>query len=144
MFCHLSFTFSNLGHNFIRWVTQLLHTIQKKTISLRAPEYFDALVQDCSNSNALTMELLPSCTKPSTCFTLGLSKAYFLLRRASQPFQRKVISHRLPEYFLSFFDNLWHISIEVWDEYPSVQAISENVISFIAGNICLWANWESF
>ena len=28
---------------------------------------FDGLVQDCSNSSALAMELLPSCTEPSTC-----------------------------------------------------------------------------
>ena len=30
--------------------------------------YFDGLVQDCSNSSALAMELLQSCTKPSICF----------------------------------------------------------------------------
>ena len=29
--------------------------------------YFGGLVQDCSNSSALAMELLQSCTKPSTC-----------------------------------------------------------------------------
>ena len=28
-------------------------------------EYLDGLVQDCSNSSALAMELLQSCTKPS-------------------------------------------------------------------------------
>ena len=27
--------------------------------------YINGLVQDCSNSSALAMELLPSCTKPS-------------------------------------------------------------------------------
>ena len=27
--------------------------------------YIDGLVQDCSNSSALAMELLQSCTKPS-------------------------------------------------------------------------------
>ena len=30
--------------------------------------YFDGLVQDCSNSSALAVELLQSCTKPSNCF----------------------------------------------------------------------------
>ena len=29
--------------------------------------YIDGLVQDCSNSSALVMELLQSCTKPLTC-----------------------------------------------------------------------------
>ena len=29
--------------------------------------HFDGLVQDCSNSSALAMELLQSCTKPSIC-----------------------------------------------------------------------------
>ena len=31
--------------------------------------YFDGLVQDCSNSSALTMGLLQSCTKPSICIS---------------------------------------------------------------------------
>ena len=31
-------------------------------------DYIDGSVQDCSNSNALAMELLQSCTKPSTCW----------------------------------------------------------------------------
>ena len=29
--------------------------------------YIDGLVQDCSNSSALAMELPQSCTKPSIC-----------------------------------------------------------------------------
>ena len=33
----------------------------------RYTEYFDGLVQDCSNSSAVAMELLQSCTKPSIC-----------------------------------------------------------------------------
>ena len=31
-------------------------------------EHVDGLVQDCSNSNALAMKLLQSCTKPSIYF----------------------------------------------------------------------------
>ena len=31
--------------------------------------YIDGLVQDCSNSSALAMELLQFCTKPSICGT---------------------------------------------------------------------------
>ena len=30
-------------------------------------QYIDGLVQDCSNSSALALELLQSCTKPSAC-----------------------------------------------------------------------------
>ena len=30
------------------------------------PDYSDGLVQDCSNSGALAIELLQSCTNPST------------------------------------------------------------------------------
>ena len=37
---------------------------QEVAISVR--KHIDALVQDCSNSSALAMELLQSCTKPST------------------------------------------------------------------------------
>ena len=32
--------------------------------------HFDGLVQDCNNSNALAMELLQSCTKPSFVFNV--------------------------------------------------------------------------
>ena len=32
-----------------------------------AASYIDALVQDCSISSALAMEILQSCTKPSIC-----------------------------------------------------------------------------
>ena len=32
----------------------------------------DGLVQGCNNSSALAMELLQSCTKPSTCLTQAL------------------------------------------------------------------------
>ena len=35
---------------------------------LTARGHIDGLVQDCSNSNALAMELLQSCTEPSTWF----------------------------------------------------------------------------
>ena len=31
-------------------------------------QYIDDLVQDCSNSSALAMELLQSYTKPSICY----------------------------------------------------------------------------
>ena len=34
--------------------------------------YIDGLVQDCSNSSALAMELLQSCTKPSICAWLEI------------------------------------------------------------------------
>ena len=32
--------------------------------------HIDGLVQDCSNSSALAMELLQSCTKPSPCYRI--------------------------------------------------------------------------
>ena len=37
----------------------------RENITLNKHPYMDALVQDCSNSSALAMELLQSCTKPS-------------------------------------------------------------------------------
>ena len=33
-------------------------------------DYFDGSAQDCSNSSALAMELLQSCTEPSICVEL--------------------------------------------------------------------------
>ena len=38
-----------------------------QTVKEGGQDYFNDLVQDCSNSSALAMELLQSCTKPSTC-----------------------------------------------------------------------------
>ena len=40
--------------------------------------YIDGLVQDCSNSSALAMELLQSCTKPSICAVYIQSEIYQL------------------------------------------------------------------
>ena len=40
--------------------------LMKQNILEELAQYIDGLVQDCSNSSALAMELLPSCTKPST------------------------------------------------------------------------------
>ena len=36
--------------------------------------YIDGLVQDCSNSSALAMELLQSCTKPSIYTLIALDE----------------------------------------------------------------------
>ena len=36
-----------------------------------AVDYIDGLVQDCSNSSALAMELLQSCTKLSICILIS-------------------------------------------------------------------------
>ena len=43
-----------------------MHTPQIDTL------HIDGWVQDCSNSSALAMELLQSCTKPSTCNLLDI------------------------------------------------------------------------
>ena len=43
-------------------------------------DQIDSLVQDCSNSSALAMELLQSCTKPSRyCYSKWPTKSYELL-----------------------------------------------------------------
>ena len=42
--------------------------------------YIDGLVQDCSNSSALAMELLQSCTKPSIyAFMIQMFCFYFIM-----------------------------------------------------------------
>ena len=43
----------------------LLSCPGKDVAVIRIDPYIDGLVQDCSNSNALAMESLQSCTKPS-------------------------------------------------------------------------------
>ena len=40
-------------------------TLAARFQTVRGDVHIDGLVQDCSNSSALAMELLQSCTKPS-------------------------------------------------------------------------------
>ena len=53
----------------IKWICVRIMFIHKA----KKEAYIDGLVQDCSSSSALTMELLQSGTKPliSTCYNLG-------------------------------------------------------------------------
>ena len=57
---HIQIIIASAGY--IEWVgNQWFHT---------APHYIDGLVQDCSNSSALAMGLLQSCTNPSILTSL--------------------------------------------------------------------------
>ena len=53
-------------HNCLYMVTRHHHTHTDILGQLSLHSHIDGLVQDCSNSSALAMELLQSCTKPST------------------------------------------------------------------------------
>ena len=54
----------------------MIHSIRYKPIlTYHQCDYIDGLAQDCSNSSALAMELLQSCTKSSTwTIMLGMEK----------------------------------------------------------------------
>ena len=41
-------------------------------MAFKGSHQVDGLVQDCSNSSALAMELLQSCTKPLKCVTYAV------------------------------------------------------------------------
>ena len=58
--------------SYISASNSLLHAILSYHVILN----IDGLVQDCSNSSALAMELLQSCTKPSICTTLQFTLSY--------------------------------------------------------------------
>ena len=73
------------------WFTSfILHTV---TLTLhyknRKREHNDGLVQDCSNSIALAMELLQSCTTPSLYKTLQLHHVLPTLQRQCRYFDRR-------------------------------------------------------
>ena len=58
-------------HWLIAWTSNDLASIRRPGLNLDETEMkiqIDGLVQDCSNSSALAMELLQSCTKPSRCY----------------------------------------------------------------------------
>ena len=80
-------------------------------------KYIDSLVQDCSNSSALAMELLQSCTKPSICGWLCKS----ILCRTKNLFSEKKV--------WNFHDKPYNIAINklsmprfciLWDAAISV------------------------
>ena len=56
--------------------------------------YFDGLVQDCSNSSALAMELLQSCAKPSTWWRHDVETLSALLIFVKGNHQSRVGFHR--------------------------------------------------
>ena len=45
----------------------VIYNLQCNHVWTLYTSYIDGLVQDCSNSSVLAMELLQSCTKPSMC-----------------------------------------------------------------------------
>ena len=51
---------------------KFLYCMAWKNMTLHSADDIDGLVQDCSNSSALAMKLLQSCTKPSV-----FSNAFF-------------------------------------------------------------------
>ena len=53
---------------------QTSFTHKKKVVFWWCNEHADALVQDCSNSSALAMELLQSCTKPSMWQSVAMQR----------------------------------------------------------------------
>ena len=55
--------FSQESMLFVSYLIQLIRGIRRFLILI--PFTFDGLVQDCSNSSALAMEVLQSCAKPS-------------------------------------------------------------------------------
>ena len=45
--------------------SEIIVMVKRQCPAIFSPVQIDSLVQDCSNSSALAMELLQSCTKPS-------------------------------------------------------------------------------
>ena len=68
------------------------------------------LVQDCSNSSALAMELLQSCTMPSICFLLILGDPCHLF------------THVVHGYFIGTIEFKWTFNQQV--EYIGTWAIT--------------------
>ena len=63
--CYIFWSSQHYGWSL--WIDRSLHPTE-----IYGCNHFDALVQDCSISSALAMEILQSCTKPSTypCFDI--------------------------------------------------------------------------
>ena len=66
-------------------IQYISHNMHKVLLWVFSCEYIDSLVQDCSNSSALGMELLQSCTQPSIS---GFSRFEWCFH----PYQFKVLS----------------------------------------------------
>ena len=88
-----------------QWVSQQWSLVSIRQVTMYTAwhwEYIDGLVQDCSNSSALAMELLQSCTKPSICNQLY---HYELAHGAATSFKAQHIP--LP-------DSLGQVKLPVW------------------------------
>ena len=73
--------------------------------SLAGTLEIDSLVQDCSNSSALAMELLQSCTEPLKCYTIQIHVTNLLcfLDPWARPWR--------PSSWMSPFSHLFHRSV---------------------------------
>ena len=110
--------------------------------------WFDALVQDCSNSSALAMELLQSCTKPSICvlllhlscmhyfISLQITQAYSFKNDCS--FNRKNYCsnarryHHCPQTLAEIYRNM-----SIWCSFRAV-ATREKYLGFILFSVSFY------
>ena len=60
--------------------------LSEPMMALFTDAHIDGLVQDCSNSSALAVELLQSCTKPSIC----ISQPQFVEQNCLYKIKKKV------------------------------------------------------
>ena len=96
------------------WYTPLIKASGSSTIE----PHFDGLVQDCSNSIVLAMELLQSCTKPMIC---ALNRHQTILHTFSQLFPNLTLSgvphlyRQLPNgQYLSDLCKMCNLEANLW------------------------------
>ena len=79
-----------------------IHDVSPRMDSVIAQQrdLIEVLVQDCSNSSALAMELLQSCTKPSKCSALLYIALQIQMKMCSQYFELTKYAHNICVYQL--------------------------------------------
>ena len=69
--------------------------------------YIDSLMLDCSNSNALAMELLQSCTKSSTCPFNRIGLNYYLFYRKVSNIRCTLVGNKIVDHS----DVVWELPV---------------------------------
>ena len=98
------------------------------TWSWKIIPYFDGLVQDCSNSSELAMELLQSCTKPSIYLFF-----YFFLTYFFSTWSWKIIP-----YLCFYLFSTW-----IWEIIPYFGGLVQDCSNLIANSLELLQSCRS-
>ena len=125
-----------MGRLNVFWCDEVLakwHYFLQDSFRSLPPEkhIFDGLVHDCSNSSALAMELLQSCTKPSICWSYIHFCVDYLNDRFVLP--HMIIGYMVPNYCVGLvFELIIDVSLHFYSLGPVYWQDQTGIRTFIS------------